>query len=132
MIATEDERKFSGIQNFFNFDCDLFYVADRTALAIVTFVYIARMRDAAQLGVFDRPVRDKPREAEQLLDEGSRYTAALIHLADEWADFAVRELVNAVAKQPFVFGKARQSGLRHATDVNRAAFAKATVAGETS
>src|SRR5207302_3978823 len=37
----------------------------RTALAIVTFIYIARMRDAAQLGVFDRPVRDKPRETEQ-------------------------------------------------------------------
>jgi MATE family multidrug resistance protein len=39
--------------------------ASRTALAIVTLVYIARMKDAADLGVFDKPVRDRPREIAQ-------------------------------------------------------------------
>jgi MATE family multidrug resistance protein len=39
--------------------------ASRTALAIATLVYIARMKDAPQLGVFDRPVRDHAREREQ-------------------------------------------------------------------
>ena len=34
----------------------------------------------------------------------------LVHLAGERADFAVRELVNAVAKDRFVFGQPRQRG----------------------
>lgn len=37
----------------------------RTALAIVTLIYIARMKDAAELGVFDKPVRDRAREIAQ-------------------------------------------------------------------
>jgi MATE family multidrug resistance protein len=36
--------------------------ASRTALAAVTLIYIARMRDARDLGVFDRPRRDRIRE----------------------------------------------------------------------
>ena len=36
--------------------------ASRTALAVVTLIYIARMRDARDLGVFDRPRRDRMRE----------------------------------------------------------------------
>ena len=33
-----------------------------------------------------------------------------VHLADERPDFAIRELVDAVAEQPFVFGQNRQRG----------------------
>src|SRR5260221_168314 len=39
--------------------------ASRTALAIVTLLYIARMKDADQLGVFDKPIRDREREITQ-------------------------------------------------------------------
>ncbi|HZZ35579.1 MAG TPA: MATE family efflux transporter [Caulobacteraceae bacterium] len=39
--------------------------ASRTALAVVTLIYIARMKDASALGVFDKPVRDHPREIAQ-------------------------------------------------------------------
>ena len=34
----------------------------------------------------------------------------LVHFAGERADFPVRELVNAVAKNRFVFGQPRQRG----------------------
>jgi MATE family multidrug resistance protein len=37
----------------------------RTALAVVTLIYIARMKDASALGVFDKPVRDHAREVAQ-------------------------------------------------------------------
>ena len=37
----------------------------RTALAAVTLLYIARMKDAGELGVFEKPVRDRAREIAQ-------------------------------------------------------------------
>ena len=43
---------------------------------------------------------------------------ALVHLADERPDFAVGELVHAVAEEPFVLGQRGQRGLRHGTDVS--------------
>lgn len=39
--------------------------SSRTVLALCTFAYIVRMKDAADLGVFDKPVRDQQREREQ-------------------------------------------------------------------
>ena len=49
-------------------------------------------------------------ELEQLLDERRRNLGLLVHLADERADLPVRELVDAVAEQRFVFGQPRQRG----------------------
>ena len=37
----------------------------RSALALALAVYVVRMKDARALGVFDKPARDKPAEAEQ-------------------------------------------------------------------
>lgn len=37
----------------------------RSALAIALAIYVLRMRDARELGVFDKPARDRPAEAEQ-------------------------------------------------------------------
>ena len=39
--------------------------ASRVFLSLAILIYIARMRDARALGVFDRPARDRAREAEQ-------------------------------------------------------------------
>ena len=49
-------------------------------------------------------------ELEQLLDQLGRELRVLVHFARERADFPVRELVDAVAKNRFVFGQPRQRG----------------------
>ena len=47
-------------------------------------------------------------EREQLVDQRGRELRVLVHLADQRADFLVRELVHAVAQEPFVLGQSRQ------------------------
>ena len=37
----------------------------RSALAVALAIYVLRMKDARELGVFDKPARDKPAEVEQ-------------------------------------------------------------------
>ena len=71
-------------------------------------------------------------ELEELLDEAGRNLRALVHLAAERADLAIRELIHAVAKQAFVFGQARQGRLRHAEDVSKPPPLKLRRPGETS
>ena len=63
-------------------------------------------RAAAAVALGDLDAHDA--EVEQLVDERARDLGVLVHLADERPDLAVRELVHAVAEQPFVFGQRRQ------------------------
>ena len=51
-------------------------------------------------------------QVEELVDELAGDMRLFVHLADERADFAVGELVHAVAKQRFVLVKTGQSGHR--------------------
>jgi len=51
-------------------------------------------------------------ELEQAVDELARNARLLVHVANVRTDFAVGELVDAVAEQPFVFGQRRQREAR--------------------
>ena len=58
-------------------------------------------------------------EVEQLVDERARDLRVLVHLADERPDFAIGELVDAVAEQPLVFGQRRQRRAAQVASVRR-------------
>src|SRR5215471_10342072 len=53
-------------------------------------------------------------ERKKFVNERLGNLCALVHLTAERTDFAVRELIHAVTKQPFVFGQVRQGWLSHA------------------
>ena len=65
-----------------------------------------KRRAAAAVALRDLDAHDA--ELEQLVDERARDLRVLVHLAHERPDFAIRELVDAVAEQPFVFGQCGQ------------------------
>ena len=52
-------------------------------------------------------------QAEQLVDQRYRDPRAFVHLAADRADFAIGELIHAVAEEAFVLGQGGQRGLGH-------------------
>jgi len=64
---------------------------------------------AERLGDLDR----HDTEVEELVDQRARDLGVLVHLADERADFAIREFVDAVAEKRLVLGQRRQRATCH-------------------